>query len=294
MEQAQTTSSFGTYKQAIEDEISRTLSLIGPPSPLRKACEYALKIGGKRFRPIIAVLVAEALGHKAPVLPSALAVEFFHTASLVVDDLPCMDDDDERRNHPATHRKYNEATALLVSYALIAAGYELLAKNSTLLKSLGLPHSSQSDQICVTVLENAAYNTGLWGATGGQFMDIYPPDLDVETIRDVIHKKTVSLFEIAFVSGWAFGGGPLNKIEQVKKLASHYGMAFQIADDFDDLEQDKINGRKVNLAAILGKDGAKAMFDKETKGYRQLLKELGLETEPMIRLVRQIEEQVES
>lgn len=280
------------YKKRVEGEIALCISQLGPHSPLRDACEYALTNGGKRFRPIITMMVADALKANAPVVPAALAIEFFHTASLVADDLPCMDDDDMRRNTPSTHRKHGEAVALLVSYALIAAGYENLAKNSAQLKISGLAHSVQSDRICAIALENASGNTGLLGATGGQFIDIFPPDLSIETIRDVIHKKTVSLFETAFVFGWVFGGGPLDRLDRVKALASHYGMAFQIADDIDDVEQDARNGRKVNMAAVAGVDGALKMFHEEIRGYKQALKELGIDTDGLVGLATSLEEVV--
>lgn len=280
------------YKKKIEDEIQQTIASIGPPTPLRDACQYALMIGGKRYRPIITLLIAEALNPQVSVLPSALAVEFFHTASLVADDLPCMDDDDERRSHPSTHRKHGEAVALLVSYALIASGYENLAKNATQLKSSAHHHSKDSHHICVTALENATFNTGLFGATGGQFIDIYPPNLSISTIREVIHKKTVSLFEVAFVFGWSYGGGGLDRLGEVKKLASHYGMAFQIADDLEDEAQDLANGRKVNMAAIAGREEASQMFHEEIDSYKKMLKELGIETIPLMHIAESLEERM--
>jgi geranylgeranyl diphosphate synthase type II len=286
------TFSLDHYRLLIEAEINRTISFLGPSSPLRDACEYALTNGGKRYRPIIAFLVAEALGLNAPVMPAALGVEFFHTASLVADDLPCMDDDDLRRDLPATHRQHGEATALLVSYALIAAGYESLAKNTALLKAGGLPHSELGDQICVIALENATYNTGLWGATGGQFIDLFPPNLELETLRNVIHKKTVSLFEVAFVFGWAYGGGALELLPKVKQLASHYGMAFQIADDLDDIKQDASNGHSVNLAAVVGMEKAVKMFHEEIHSYALMLKELGVATPQLLFLAETLKEKV--
>lgn len=279
-------------RQKVEDELKQAISLLGPPSSLRDACEYALSSGGKRYRPIITFLVADALGALAPVAPAALAVEFFHTASLVADDLPCMDDDDERRNAPSTHRKHGEAVALLVSYGLIAAGYENLARNAALLKNAGLSHSPHSDRICVIALENATQNTGFSGATGGQFMDIFPPDLSLPTIRDVIHKKTVSLFEVAFVLGWAYGGGALDRLDQVKILASHYGMAFQIADDLGDVEQDVLNGRKVNMATAAGKERAIEVFHAEICAYKLMLKELRIETSYLVYLAQSLEEKI--
>lgn len=285
-------SNFDDYKQFVEQAIKNAIPLLGPSTPIREACQYALTNGGKRIRPIIVLLMADALKLNASVVPAALAIEYFHTASLVADDLPCMDDDDERRNHPSTHKKHGEAVALLVSYALIAAGYECLVANTKLLKSSALPHSSHGDQICVLALENATYNTGLSGATGGQFLDISPPDLEMQTLKDIIQKKTTSLFEVAFVFGWIFGGGSLDKLDEVKQLAAHFGMAFQIADDIDDVEQDAANNRKINMATAIGFDAAALMFHEEIKQYRLILNYLGVSSMGLNSIADMLEEKV--
>ena len=229
---------FSEIQKQIDSAIIENLDLIGPKSSIRDACEYALTSGGKRIRPAIVLMISKSLGFGIDVTYAALATEFFHTASLVADDLPSMDDDDERRNKPSTHKVFGEATALLTSYALISAGYMALAKNTEIIRGLE-SHFKGQDLICSTVLENAAYNTGLHGATGGQFLDLIPPNLSLPTIKEIIHKKTISLFEISFVSGWLFGGGDLKKLSTVKQAASHFGMAFQIADDLNDRIQDK-------------------------------------------------------
>lgn len=254
------------YQNQIETLIKQKVSILGPKNALRDACEYALTNGGKRFRPALIFMIAKALGKKADVSEAALAVEFFHTASLVADDLPCMDDDDERREKPSVHKRYDEATALLVSYALIAAGYECIAKNASL--------GADKNQICLLALENATYNTGLLGATGGQYLDIFPPNLTLSTLREVIHKKTVSLFEISFVFGWLFGGGDPSKLPLVKKAAAHFGYAFQFADDLGDVAQDAENGRKVNVAGVFGIEAAIKMFHEETQQFFETLKKL--------------------
>lgn len=263
------------YKQKIDVKLIESFTELGPKNILQEACKYAVSNGGKRFRPAIVLMVAQALGNM-DVSEAALAVELFHTASLVADDLPCMDDDDERRNRPSLHKVYGETIALLVSYALIAAGYECLAKNARIVNS-----EIDGSQICLLALENATFNTGLSGATGGQFLDVFPPDFSLKTLREVIHKKTVSLFEIAFVLGWLYGGGAHEKLDSVKMVAGHFGMAFQIADDLEDIEQDQSNGRKVNIALAFGKDDAVKMFHEEISLYYQKLRELELESLPL-------------
>lgn len=269
------------YKFHVEQAIKASCPRLGPPSPVRDACEYALLNGGKRFRPIIVNMMADALGCTKDVMPGALAIEYFHTASLIADDLPCMDDDDLRRNQPTVHKRFNEGIALLATYALIATGYGEITKC--------IQNSGVSFDVGCLALEVTTTNTGLHGATGGQYFDLTPPDLTLETLREVIYKKTVSLFEISFVFGWLFGGGDPKKLALVKKLAGHFGMAFQLADDIDDIDQDAKNERLVNVASVLGSEGAKDLLQTEVHGYLETLRELGLEFAPLKNLVQQVE-----
>lgn len=273
------------YQTKIIQGIQKNIESLGPKSQLRDACEYALMNGGKRLRPALVFMVAEALGASCDVMPAALSIEYFHTASLVADDLPCMDDDDERRNNPSVHKKYGETIAMLASYALIAAGYGCLAQNAQILNQAGLSYSANSDRLCVLALENATHNTGLMGATGGQFLDIFPPDLTLSTMLEIIHKKTVSLFEISFVSGWLFGGGDPAALAIVKKAASHFGTAFQIADDLDDMEQDAINHCKVNFACCFGQAQAIKTIQQEISQYKHAIANLNLSNTDLIPLI---------
>lgn len=282
-----------SHQLVIEEKIRESLPFLSAKTKLRDACEYALVNGGKRFRPALVLMIAKALGNVADASQAALAIEFFHTASLVADDLPCMDDDDERRNKPSVHKVYGEAIALLVSYALIAAGYECLAKNADAIKKAKHTFSDRSDRLCVLALENVTYNTGLSGATGGQFLDIFPPDLSLKTLREIIHKKTVSLFEISFVLGWLFGGGDLEKLSLVKQAAFHFGMAFQIADDLEDVEQDAKNGRKVNLAGVFGVEDAEKMFHEEIGLFLKTLQQINLYCPELLALAELLVAKVE-
>ena len=202
---------------------------------------------------------------------SALAIELFHTASLVADDLPCMDNEDFRRNKPTVHKVYGEATAVLVTYTLISAAYECLAKCGDEFARSNAPHALSNDKICLIALTNATRNTGLFGATGGQFLALNPPNLSTDTLKEIIQKKTVSLFEIAFMFGWLFGGGDLKKTDQVKKAAYHFGMAFQVADDLSDLLQDQENECKVNFALSLGVEKAVKFFHEEIEQFQKTI-----------------------
>ncbi len=242
--------------------------------PLHDACRYALTNGGKRFRPALVMMMSEALEQDKNVSGAALAVEFFHTASLIADDLPCMDDDSERRGTPSLHKAFDEATALLASYALIAAGYEALNWN---IKRL--------PEAAVEAIASVTKNTGVLGATGGQHLDLYPPgEVTEELILEAIRLKTVSLFELSMVLGWVFGGGKLGLIPVVERAANHFGVAFQVADDIDDYQQDLDHGHPINLAIFLGRERASERVEKELVLFNAALLELGVQPEKFFML----------
>lgn len=274
-----------SYKETIEQLIRISIVDFGPKTDLRDACEYALMNGGKRFRPALVMMIAKALGNDTDVSQAALGIEFFHTASLIADDLPCMDNDDKRRDQLTVHKVYGESTALLATYALIAAGYACIAKNAALFKDRG-------DVLCRLALENAALNTGILGATGGQFMDLFPSDLSLETARTVIEKKTVTLFEISFVYGWLFGGGDVDLLPLVKRCACHFGMAFQIADDIHDRAQDLTQGASLNWANLFGYEQTMILFQSEIQACKQLLGELHLLSDDLLGLIESLEQAV--
>lgn len=276
------------YKAQIEKKIQDELiSEFGADSKLKDACAYALLNGGKRFRPAIVLMCAKAIGKGRDVLDAAMAVEFFHTASLIADDLPCMDDDTMRRNKPSLHVAFGEATALLASYALISSGYRSIYKNAKVVKE-------HAEDVCLLALENATYNTGILGVTTGQFLDLFPPNQEVETLKNVLNKKTVTLFEIAFVLGWIFGGGDLELLGRVKEVAYHWGMAFQIADDLDDMLQDDMQKKEVNLASVIGLKPAIQLFNDEISSLKSKLKELSLDTQDFLAMVNVLEQTVSS
>lgn len=282
-------SSFFLLRDKIEKEIAKSILSFGEKNKLRDACEYALLSGGKRIRPIIVLMVADALGFNLNVSPAALAVEFLHTASLIADDLPCMDNDDERREKPSVHKAYGESVALLASYSLIFAGYEKIHENGAVMKKTTPPFSEIAEHVCCVALEHSSRLAGILGATTGQFLDLNPPGQSFETARDVIYKKTVTLFEISFLLGWVFGGGMISRIAQVKKCAYHFGMAFQIADDLGDVAQDEKGQKEINIARVLGKKRAVDLFQKEMASFEEELTSLTLLTpsfEKMVDLMR--------
>lgn len=250
-------------RNEIENALHLFIEQMGEKNKLRDACEYALLNGGKRLRPILVIMIAESLGKGFDVMPAALSVEFFHTASLIADDLPCMDDDCERRKRPSLHVAFGEDIAILASYALIAEGYGGIYRNA-----------KNRPELAILCLEAATRCAGIKGATNGQFLDLYPPNTDLDLIKKVIYQKTVTLFEIAFIFGWLFGGGDPTRLEMVKSCAYHLGMAFQIADDLLDSDQDEKS--PINMAKAIGKSQAISLFEEEMALFISDLKGLNL------------------
>jgi geranylgeranyl diphosphate synthase, type II len=270
---------FEEYKSRIESALHEYIEQMGEKSILRDACGYALTNGGKRLRPILVLMIAEILGD-ANVIPSALSVEFFHTASLIADDLPAMDNDAMRRGVPSLHVAYGETAALLASYTLMAAGYGGIHENG---KKIG------DEKRAMECLGYAVKCAGIQGATQGQFYDLFPPSLSLETIQDIIYKKTVTLFEISFLFGWIFGGGDLSKVPLLKKSAYHLGMAFQIGDDLEDSIQDAGHEKGLNIAAALGREKAFSYLEQEIQNFEKTLKELKLLTPHFQEVVRTLQ-----
>ncbi|MCI7403202.1 MAG: polyprenyl synthetase family protein, partial [Pyramidobacter sp.] len=115
------------------------------PARLREAMNYSLLAGGKRLRPVLCMAGAEIMGGKAEsVVPMATAFEMAHTASLIHDDLPCMDNDTLRRGKPTNHVVYGESLALLAGDALFLDAFETALD--------GLSKNGAEPQRCVRAL----------------------------------------------------------------------------------------------------------------------------------------------
>jgi len=245
---------------------------------LFEAISYAIMGSGKRVRPLIVLLIAEALGNKLDVSKAALALEFFHTASLIADDLPCMDNEELRRDKPTLHKVYGESIALLSSYGLISEAFRKIHENGEEMKKAKEPFSSMALEATSIALECASRCAGVQGATLGQYLDLFPIKQEIESIEKVIALKTITLFEGSFVLGWVFGGGDFTQLERVKELAKHFGMAFQIRDDILDMEEDFKKKEHANIALVIGKQKAMNRFFQELEKFKKLLKELDVDS----------------
>ena len=200
------------------------LSEDDPVYRLAEAMRYAVLGGGKRLRPALVLATCEACGGtEEDALPAAAAIEMLHAYTLVHDDLPAMDDDDERRGRATVHIKYDEATAILVGDALLTFAFETLAT------------SKRGAAEAVLLLASRAGHEDL---LGGQMLDLgwqtaeHTPDL-VELER--LHAaKTGALFSAACELGAIAAGANKETRGKMAEYGLQVGIAFQHADDLDD------------------------------------------------------------
>ena len=159
-----------------------------------EAMRYATFAGGKRLRPYLTLAGARLFGvPEARALRAAAAIEVLHTYSLVHDDLPCMDDDDLRRGRPTTHRKFDEATAVLAGDGLLTIAFEILAD----------PATHPSGEVRARLVSRLAKAAGGEGMIGGQMMDMQSAlhDYDQDEIILLQRMKTGALFEFSAEAG---------------------------------------------------------------------------------------------
>ncbi len=243
---------FQEKQELVNQSLRESLNRLGKgcPTALMEAIRYSLLAPGKRLRPILVIMVAEACnGTGSAALPAACAVEMIHTYSLVHDDLPAMDDDDLRRGLPTCHKQFNEAMAILVGDALLTYAFEVLAE--------GYPAKTAA-QAC-KVLARAS---GAAGMVGGQVEDLAweRQGGKLEDLVGLHGRKTGALFRACLQLGLlAVQGeepnGPDPALQKaLDDFGRCFGLAFQITDDLLDVQgTEETTGKRVNKDAGRGK-----------------------------------------
>ena len=205
------------------------------PDALREAMRYSLLAPGKRLRPILCLLSAEALGGEtAAALSNAAAVEMIHCYSLIHDDLPAMDDDDLRRGRPTCHIQFDESTAILAGDALQSLAFETILS--------GNMDPLIASKSCL-VLAKAA---GPEGMVGGQCDDLIAEKTGGgEELLHAIHiRKTGAMIQASVVLGGLAAKASSEELEKVAEYGECIGFAFQIVDDLLDVESTSENTGK--------------------------------------------------
>ncbi|WP_338920858.1 farnesyl diphosphate synthase [Pseudomonas silesiensis] len=242
-------------------------SLFIAPGPelarLYEAMRYSVMNGGKRVRPLLAYAACEALGGEAEhANGAACAVELIHAYSLVHDDLPAMDDDDLRRGQPTTHKKFDEACAILAGDGLQSLAYSALLD----------PRLNTADaDTRLQMVSALALAAGPAGMVGGQAIDLGSVGLklDQQALEYMHRHKTGALIEASVKLGaLASGRAEKDQLKSLQAYAQAIGLAFQVQDDILDVESDTatlgkrqgadIARDKPTYPSLLGLDAAKA------------------------------------
>ncbi|MEZ5317852.1 MAG: polyprenyl synthetase family protein [Vicinamibacterales bacterium] len=226
--------------------------------PAGEAMRYTLLAPSKRVRAVLVLLAAELAGRTDRAMPAACAIEAIHAASLVLDDLPCMDDAPLRRGRPAAHVAYGEAVAILAAFGLLNAAYGHLAARC-------------DPDLAGRVTTLFADAVGLDGLVAGQAEDVLATDaaINFPTLERIHRRKTGVLFSAAAAAGAISGGAPPEDVAALTAYAKNLGLAFQIVDDLLDVtgtpestgKATRRDARKTTFVSFSGLDGARQLAD---------------------------------
>lgn len=225
-----------------------------PPEIIHRAMRSALFPGGKRLRPMLTLSAAEIVGSDSQkVLPTACALELIHTYSLIHDDLPALDNDDERRGRPSCHKAFGEDIAVLAGDALLTLAFDLLSRNGQV--------EGVKKEEALSIIEEITLAIGTRGMIGGQVDDLKLEDITQPQLESIHRRKTGALMEVCLKAGAVLGGGKPREIEALSRYGQSIGLAFQIVDDIldaDDAEKDAAGGKgKTSYPAIFGLEKSK-------------------------------------
>ena len=275
-------------RQQVEAALVRLVPA-GRAPEVEAAIQSSLFASAKRLRPILSLLVADLLkGEPEAVLPAGCAVEMVHTASLILDDLPSMDDARTRRGRPTCHVVHGEATAILAAFALLSRAFEILAEGWT-----GGPDSEGR----AAIARELARAVGTDGMIAGQAKDLLMTDrrIDFPTLEFIHSRKTGALFTASAALGAIATRATPAEVEAVVAYAKNLGLAFQITDDLIDVvggeEAGKDVGkdlRKTTFVSFSGVEGARTLAEELITTSVAALRGFGPRAEPLRELARYV------
>jgi len=244
---------------AYQDRVTTELRWLVPDQggPVERAMAYTVLAPSKQVRAVLVLLCAELCGGAAGrAVPAAAAIELVHAASLILDDLPSMDDAPLRRGRPANHLASGEAVAILAAFALLNLGYGALARG----------YDAAIAARTSSILSDAIGPAGL---IGGQALDLQATDQSIgfETLERIHRGKTGALFVAAAACGAVTAGAAAESIAALSAYAKNLGLAFQIVDDLLDVSGDpahtgkavRADARKTTFVSFSGIDGARQL-----------------------------------
>ncbi|MCX7919069.1 MAG: polyprenyl synthetase family protein [bacterium] len=254
---------------------------------LWNAMHYSVFTDGKRLRPILAIAAYEAVNkqsdakHNEALLAACCALEFIHTSSLILDDLPCMDNSDIRRDKPSNHIVFGEGPALLAADALLTYAFEILS-------------AKVPPKYCIPISAILAESVGPKGMIGGQVIDIKyrGRPASYKTLKYIHTHKTGALFVAAATIGATLANANAKQIKSLVDYSSHIGLAYQITDDILDVIQAPHHPRivhpEVNFASTLGVDKAKKTVATLVNQALESIQQLNHHADPLREIAKYI------
>ena len=217
---------FAAYQTLVNTELDRLIPDDG--TMVSRSMAYTVRAPSKRVRPVLTLLAAELCGGTSGrAITAAAVMELVHASSLILDDLPSMDDAPLRRGQKANHLEFGEAIAILAAFGLLNLAYGTVARTYEPVISVRL----------ITILSDAIGGDGL---IGGQATDLLATDQQIsfETLERIHRGKTGALFSAAATAGAVVSGASGDSIRSLSAYAKNLGLAFQIIDDLLDVEGD--------------------------------------------------------
>ena len=248
---------------------------------LEDAIRHCLFAGGKRLRPLLVLMAAESLGVRAArAIDVACAIEMVHSASLILDDLPCMDDANQRRGAATCHLVYGEDIAILAAVTLITSAFKVVAMAATL---------TAEEKVAVSdILADAL---GTKGLSGGQEQDLrdMTNEVDEAALKEMEGRKTCALFVACMRAVAIIGGQKPEAVQALSEFGAHLGLAFQIFDDLlDQLGTTQSTGKdhaqdenRSTYVTILNPKEAEARALQELEASFRALDRAGINSEPL-------------
>lgn len=252
------------YKARVEDFLTLQLAELDlGDDKLKQAMQYSLLLGGKRLRPFLVYATGELFGVvKEDLDAPAAALEAVHTYSLIHDDLPAMDDDELRRGQPTSHKKFDEATAILAGDTLQTLAFQILAEHN-----YQQVNAQQVIKLINLLSQNSIY------MCAGQSIDLQQTDsaindskLALKRLKNMHRLKTGALIKASVLMGATAGSASQQEVEVLTRYAEAIGLAFQVWDDVLDIISDTdtlgkpqgsdVEANKMTYPAILGLQGA--------------------------------------
>jgi geranylgeranyl diphosphate synthase type II len=246
---------FIEYQLRVDNELKRLVPESG--NRVQESMAYTLHAPSKRVRPVLVLLCAELCGGSAArALGAAAAVELVHAASLILDDLPAMDNAPLRRGRPSNHLAYGEAIAILAAFGLLNSAFGTLA-------------TAYEPPLASALSKIVSEAVGPGGLIGGQAADLLATarQISFETLEQIHRGKTGALFVASAAAGAVTAGAGADQQQWLAAFAKNLGLAFQIIDDLLDVEGDPIetgkavreDARKTTFVSFSGVDGARQL-----------------------------------